>query len=87
MGTSSPIHAVSVRKQHISCFLNNLGSVIREGVFTVSGSVGFSSSSFGSALGWGDLLLTQLNSAMSRGFNSAETLHRARMDDGSLITL
>lgn len=53
-----------------------------ESVFTLSGS-----SFFGSALGWGDLLLTQLGSATSDAFSSAETLHRAEMDDGSLIPL
>lgn len=38
-----------------------------ESVFTASGS-----SFFGSALGWGDPLLTQLSSAMSDASSSAE---------------
>lgn len=85
METSSPIHAASVRKQHSFHFLNDLGSVITEVVLTRS--VGFRSLLLGSDLGWGDPLLTQLSNAVSHALNSAETLCRARMDDGSLIRL
>lgn len=48
----------------------------------ISGYVGLNSSLFGSALGWGGQLLTQLNSTLFHAYNSAETIHRARTDDG-----
>lgn len=80
-------HACCKRATPFFCFLNYLGSAIREGVSTVWIFLVSSSSLFRSALGWDDLLLTQLSSAMSHAFNTAETLHRARMGDGCLIPL
>lgn len=75
------------KKTSFFCFLNYLGSAIRDGVSAVWIFFVFSSSLFGCALGWDDLLLPQLSSAMSHAFNTAETLHRARMGDGCLIPL